>query len=895
MDLIRVLLSRCAALFRRRKLDEDLDEELRAHIDLAVEENLRRGMSSQEARTAALCEFGSVTQTKERYRVRRGLPLIGQCGRDLQYGFRQLRRSPSMTITAVLTLAVGLGANASIFSLITALLLRPLPVPRAEELVLVYASRLGNPHAGFSMPLFRVLEGRHEGFQSVAAFIARPMQIRGSSGNVEAPGAMVSGQFFQLMETPPLLGRYLTPQDDREGGSTGFGVVIGVGFWRTWFNSAPDVVGRTLTIADTPFTVVGVMPRSFVWAEPTERADIYVPTWAEPIIDAPYNNQSYRTEWLRVIARRNPGVSLEQANAALAAVSNPALDEAIPDARRIADARNQHFQFVAEPGANGLSLLRWAFEKPLIVISSLCGAMLLLACMNLASLLMARATARERELATRLALGATRGRLIQQLMVESLLIALLGTAAGLAAAPVVSRLLAALLIARDRYATIDTSLDLRVFLFVAGMAMAATVTIGLIPAIRATGSNLNDQIKNGSHATRTRQGFHVLPRVLMALELALALILVAGAGLLTASLARLYGTGLGFDPKGLVNIQFDMGKQPLDGDALVRWYRVFGNALQHLPGVESVSFEGQTPLTGSTWWDDTMHSSFSNGNQTIYENLIAPDYFRALRIPILSGREFQWEDNSTAEARIILSQSAARKLFPDQNAVGQKVTGHPDKSYRVIAVAGDIHYMSIREAAAAAAYLPITQWGPGSHKASYRAVVRLGGPAVPLAPAARSLVERMAPGIPAPVMTTMNNVLDASIGSERMMAMLSVFFAVCALLVTAIGLYGTLAYSTARRTSEIGIRMALGAQRAQVVVMVVRENAWIAASGSVAGLAVAWLASRMLASFLYGTSVHDPWVLLGSAAALAVIAGAASLLPALRAAWIEPVTALSAE
>jgi hypothetical protein len=288
-----------------------------------------------------------------------------------------------------------------------------------------------------------------------------------------------------------------------------------------------------------------------------------------------------------------------------------------------------------------------------------------------------------------------------------------------------------------------------------------------------------------------------------------------------------------------------------------------------------------------------VHSSFSNGNQTVYENLIAPDYFRTLRIPILAGHDFQWEDNSTAEPKIVLSQSAARKLFPGQNALGQKVTGHHGTSYRVIAVVGDIHYTSIREAAAVAAYLPISQmvW----HKASYTAVVRLDGPAVPLAVAARSLVGRMAPGVPAPVMTTMSNVLDASIRSDRMMAILSVFFAACALLVTAIGLYGTLAYATARRTSEIGIRMALGARRAQVVGMVFRENAWIAAAGSLAGLVVAWLGSRTLASFLYGTSVHDPWVLVGSVGALASIASAASLLPALRAACIEPVTALRAE
>jgi len=898
MDRIRILLSRCAAFFRTKRLNQDLDEEVRAHIAFAVDENLRRGMAKQEARMAALRAFGGVTQTKEAYRLQRGVPWFEQIGRDVRFGIRQLRRSPGFAITAIFTLALGLGANTAVFSLINGLLLRPLPVPHADELALLHYVRSDDPDLNFSFcaPMFRALEKRHEVFQDVAAFTSRTMQVRSASGNVEIPGAIVSGQFFRAMQTPPLLGRYLTPQDDRPGGtSTGFGVVVSEEFWQTWFNRAPDVVGRRITIAGAPFTVVGVMPRQFIGAEPTKRPRIYAPLWAEPVIDAPWNNIAggYHSWWLRVIARRNPGVTQDQVNAALQAASNPVLDETAPqDAKWIKEARDNHFQILAAPGSNGFSRLRATFVKPLAAVFFMCMAMLLLACLNLASLLMARSAARERELATRLAMGASRRRLVQQLMVESLLIAVLGTAAGIIAAPLVSRSLAAVVLGDDPTTFLDTALDWRVFAFVTVAAAVSTVLIGLIPALRATSKNLNEQIKSGSQTASAGERRRVLPRILMGLEVSLALILVVGAGLLGTSLVKLYRTGLGFDAKNLAELNLDMGKQPLDGDALIRWYAAFGNALKRLPGVKSVSFGAEIPFDGSTW-SGTYRTPFSGGGREIYMSDVAPEYFQTMRIPLLSGRDFRWNDTIASGRKVILSQSAAKYLFPDRNPIGQQVTGDHNAVYEVIGVAGDIRFASIREAAPAGGYVPIMQYE--GKKPSFTAVVRVDGSAAPLAAAARSLAAEMAPEIPAPALTTMSNELDASISSERMMAMLAVFFAGCALLVTAIGLYGTLAYATALRTSEIGIRMALGAQRAQVVAMVFRENAWIASVGSMAGLVVALFASRALAGFLYGTSVRDPWVLLGSVAALALIASAASILPALRAARIDPMRALRTE
>lgn len=897
MDRLRILLSRVAGIFQRSQRDADLDEELRAHIDLAVAENLKRGLSRDEARRAAMREFGGVTQVAETYRVQRGIPFLEQLNRDVLFGVRQLRKSPGFALTAILTLALGLGANTAVFSLINALLLRPLPVPHADELAVIHFIRSddSDPNYSFSAPMFRALEKRHEVFQDVSAFSGRTMQVRGASGNVEIPGAMVSGQFFKAMQVRPLMGRILTPQDDQKGGtSTGFGVVISEGFWQSWFNRAPDVVGRQLTIANAPFTVVGVMPAQFFGADPTARPRIFVPLWAEPVIDAPYDNIAggYHSWWMRIIARRKPGVTMEQADAALEAASNPILDETAPgDAKWIKEFRDGHFQLLAAPGSTGFTYLRHRFQKPLVAVFSLCAAMLLLACLNLASLLMARSAARERELATRLAMGATRRRLIQQLMVESLLIAVLGTAAGMIAAPIVSQSLAALVLGYGRNSVLDTALDLRVFAFVSLTAIAASVLIGLIPALRATSKNLNEQIKSGSHTTSASEKRRLLPRVLMGLEVALALVLVVGAGLLATSLAGLYRAGLGFDPKGVANLSLNMGKQGLDGEPLVRWYQAFGDSLRHVPGVKTVSFASITPMDGSDWTTGYT-TPLSGGERELHMSRVAPDFFRTMRIPLLSGRDFKWEDSTASGLKIVLNQSAANLLFPGINPIGQHIL-QDKKSIEVIGVVGTIRYWNIREEPPPGAYLAITQ--TDEKKPSYTAVVRVEGSPGPLAASARTIAAKIAPEIPAPVMTTLSSDIDASISSERMMAMLAVFFAVCALLVTAIGLYGTLAYATARRTSEIGIRMALGAQRAQVVSLVFRENAWIAACGSVFGLALALLASRALATFLYGISARDPWVLLDSVAALAAVASAASLIPALRAARIEPIRALRTE
>jgi predicted permease len=530
-----------------------------------------------------------------------------------------------------------------------------------------------------------------------------------------------------------------------------------------------------------------------------------------------------------------------------------------------------------------------------LAVFAMCGGILLLACLNLASLLMARGAARQKELATRLAMGATRRRLIQQLMVESFLVSLTGTAAGLAVSPLVSQSLSAVLLGGRFETHVDTSLDLRVFSFAALAALLVALLIGLVPAVRVTSRDLNEQMKHGQHATLAYERRALLPRVFMGAEVALALMLVIGAGLLATSLVRLYRSGTGFDPRDVENIAFSMDQQPLKGDALIEFYRQMGEGLSHQPGVKNVSFARMVPF-GHFIWDDYL-SGPTGKTGLIDQNSVAPEYFQTMRIPVREGREFLWNDSPSSGTKIILNQAAVKALFPDGNALGQYVVdteGKTKKRYQVIGVVGDAKFEDLRSPAPPTAYHAITQddW---EQSRSYYAVVRTAAPAAALAGAAHALAVQMVPDIPMPVMTSMEDMVRDVASAERMMALLSVFFAVCALAVTAIGLYGTLACATARRTSEIGIRMALGARRPQVVRMVFLHNAAVAIAGTGAGVGAALLASRALSSFLYGTSTRDPWVFAGSIMALAFTASIASLLPAIRAAGTQPMDAIRCE
>ena len=882
---------RCKALFRRRGIDREMAEELEFHEAMLREKLIRQGVPEMSVNRTAMRRFGNSSRWHERLRELWQFRALENFSRDIGFSLRLLKKSPGFTIVALLTLVLGVGANTSIFSLINGLLLRPLPVPNAQELAVLGIDQ-GRPEIqhSFPAPFFRSLETRHDEFADVFAYSVAPLQVRGSANNETIVGLYVSGQYFRALQTPAMMGRTLTPDDDVTGGNpAGMGVVISEHFWRSWFNGESAVVGRKMQIDNHLVTVVGVMPKSFIGVSPTQRPEIYVPLTAEPIFEGERNMTTAGIHgwWLTVMARMQSGVTVDQANAWLSQVSMPIARESDADPAWFGRAGRNHFHFTAEPGSKGFSYLRFTFRKPLIAVFAMCGGVLLLACLNLASLLMARGAARERELATRMAMGATRVRLIQQLLIESLLVAVLGSVIGLAVAPFVSRALAMMLMGGANAVHLDTSLDLRVFGFAALSTILAALLIGLVPALRATSRNLHQHIKEGQHAAQAHEGRRILPRAMLAAEVGLALMLAVGAGLLSTSLMRLYESGAGFEPKGLLNIVLKTDKQSLDGDQLTLLYRQFGDALSHQSGVTSVSYARMTPLTDMEWdWEYAV----PGGNKVdAHMNAVGPAYFETMRIRLLAGREFGWNDVESTGLKAIVNQAAVKAFFLGENPIGHSIQ-HEKKTYEIVGVVGDAKYEDLRSPAPPTIYLPFVNFMNG--KPVYTVVARVEGPDTPVTGAARSIAARLAPDIPTPVTTTMDRVLDDSISSERVMALLSVFFAACALLVTGIGLYGTLAYATAKRTSEIGIRMALGAQRAQVVRMVFRENSLVAIAGSVVGLVAALLASQALASFLYSTSARDPWVMVMAVAAVVVITSAASLIPALRAAQIEPMAAI---
>ena len=895
-------LLRLKGLFRRRQMDRDMAEELAFHEEMLRAKLQRAGSTEAEATVAAKRQFGDAVRWQEQLRELWQLGSLENFVRDVRFATRVLRKSPGFTAVALLTVALGVGANISVFSMIDGLLLRPLAVPASDALAVLGIDR-GGPQTTYSFPepLFRGLERRHDLFATVFAFSRARMQVRGKDGDENVDGQFVSGGFFPALETAPLLGRTLVDADDKTGGNpAGFGVVLSEGFWRSWFGSAPDVLGKKLIIDNTVFTVVGVMPKRFTGADPLDRPVLWVPLATEPILHGERNMTKAGVHgwWLNVLGRLDPEMTVEQANATLGAATDAILQENAGDAEWVTNQMRQHFRFRAERGSAGFTYLRLQFRKPLLAVFAMCGGILLLACLNLTTLLMARGAARERELATRLAMGASRGRLTQQLMTESLLIAVLGTATGLAIAPMVSQALSRMLLSGASESHLDTSLDLRVFGFAALVTMTAALVIGLAPALRATSRELNEQIKSGQQTIRRREGKGWLPRVLVSVEVALALMLVVGAGLLATTLVRLYRSGEGFDPRGLETVAFSMARSGMDGTTLLQFYQQVGEGLSQVPGVKQVSFAQIVPFTNYVW-DNEMSASGQNGHN-LHINSVGPKYFDTMRIPLLVGRDFRWNETSADEARVIFSENAARLLFPHGDALGKTVEEkmgpkHPPLTFRVIGVVGDAKYEDLRSDSPPTAYFAMTQRNTNQTSPSYYAMVRTEADAGSVAKAARTLARRLAPEVPLPVMTSMQATIDHSLSAERMMALLSVFFAAFALLVTAIGLYGTLAYATARRTGEIGIRMALGARRGQVVGLVCRQNALVALAGIAAGLIAAALGSKLLTSFLYGTAVHDPWVLAGSGLTLVVIGSSASLLPALRAARIDPMAAIRCE
>jgi predicted permease len=757
--------------------------------------------------------------------------------------------------------------------------------------------RPGDYGYAFNYPWFKRIEKESSGIMHAFAFASRTLRLKTASSTEDLPAQLVSGSYFPTLQVAPVLGRYITPRDDRPGTPDGGVAVLSGALWRSRFGSDPNILGRKLIINQTVFTIIGVMPDSFRGMDRDQRPGVFIPLESEPLLDPPFNSiaAGYQVWWMRVGARLNEGVSLEQAGAFLKANSRAIMQgKEMPPNFNFSGYQLSDLYLSAESGLAGYSLLRLRFAKPLEVLMVLVGLVLLVACLNLATLLIARAAARRRELSTRFALGASRSRLVRQLLTECLLLSLAGTAIGLPTALLLTRALALLVAPQHRIssAQIDTTPDPIVFAFTAAIAVVATLATGIAPALRSTGSGLQAGLSEGSNALRAAERRRLWPRTLLAVEVAAALVLVTGATLLGYSFLKLHQLPLGFDPAGLVHLTIDTGHEKLR-TSLPEMYRQLTERLQKLPSVSDISICQVVPFTGAVAMTEVTVPGKSR--QPVWENAVGPRYFSTMRTSLREGREFRWSDTGAAGAVAILNVSAEKALFPGEHALGQHVSNDGGKTLlEVIGIVDDTKYSSVRDASPPVIYFPAMSF-MDNKTPSLTFLLRTSGPAAPLIASAGRIVHQNVPEIPLPVAITMQDTLNESLASERVLTMLATFFGILALVITGIGLYGTLAYMTERRTGEIGIRIALGARPRNIAWLVCAENSTIALSGCVAGLIASLLASKLIASLLFGVTPRDPLAFGVAASALLLVAVAASVLPAAKATRIDPVAAIRHE
>jgi predicted permease len=806
---------------------------------------------------------------------------------------RVLRKSPAFTAVAILSLAFGIGANTAIFSVMDILLLRPIPVRQPEGLRLLSLSVKAGPRYSFNYPMFELLRDRNRVFSETFAWTTLTFQTPQGGDMLLIPGALASGDYFGGLGVPPELGRVFGREDDRAlGGKNGPVGVISDGLWARRYGRDASVIGQSIVLNGIAVTIIGVMPPGFFGAEIGSAPDIWVPLNLQRQTQDAKCISSPSCWYLRAMGRLGPGVSEQQASAQLQSISRLIMEDSHPPARadRKADFLAQTVQ--AESGAAGFTSLRRRVRGPLQILMGLVGFVLLIACANLANLLTARASARQREVAVRLAMGAARARVIRQFLTESVLLSVAGAAGGFLIAIGATRVLIALLSTTDNPVVLDLNPDWRILLFTATAALGTGLLFGLAPAVRATRTGLGAALKERTHQIQSSGRRFGFTRLLLGVQVALSIVLLAAASLLAGSLVRLLTESPGFDPRGVTVVSIDTTKLREKGPELIDLYGRFVARARAFPGTESASLMSTTPLTNSGW-DNFItipgRPDIPEEQRDAYINAVGPRLLETMRVPLLAGRDFTDADTAESGKVAILSENAARKWFPN-GALGVDIGLQNNPAIRIVGIAGNIKYSNLRDEIPPTLYVPYTQWTQTGFIA-----IRTAAPRTQTYAMFRDMLREVAPGAPIRTIRTMEQQVDESLATERLTAYLSVFFATLALLLTAIGLYGILAYSVARRTSEIGVRMALGAQRSDVAWLVIREAMGQTAFGAAVGIAAVIASSKLIVSMLYGVRPNDPAMMIAAVATLALVCAAAAWLPARRASKLDPVVALREE
>jgi predicted permease len=883
------LWKRLVAIFHGERLDREFDEEIAAHLDMQEEEFRQRGMSAASARAAARREFGGAARTAEVYRETRGFPWLETAAQDVRYALRGLMRNPGFTIAAVVSLALGIGANTAIFSMYHALLLRMLPVSHPEELVTLY--RTGGWGTGVcSYPLYLEIRNHTDLFSGVVGRSLDKAAFRaGNSDHAETVQAeAVTGNYFAVLGVAPAIGRVFTDDDNRTPKGHPL-AILSYDFWKRRFGGDPAVLGQTVTVDEDRLMVIGVAARGFRGVEVDHHPDLWVPAMMEDVDFADANQY-----WLWVLGRRRPNVPIGKVQAAMQVLLEQhlmALYGNHPNAAYRKKAMAQHME--VREGGVGLSTLRENFATPLTILMVAVGLVLLAACANVANLLLARGAARQKEIAVRLSLGATRARLTRQALTESLLLALMGSAFGILLAWWGERGVLQFLPAASGD-PFDATPNTTALLFTVGVAILSAALFGLAPAWRSTAVNPAECIKSGGPQGGRRHS--ALRQMLVVAQVAFSVMLVVLAGLFGHSLAALRSVDLGFRNQNVIGFTFEMPSSWKPGQTTAVREGLLAR-MEALPGVSLVSFGAPGPFKGGS---SNSALRVPGSELTAREpawvsaHQVAPRYFEIIGSTPLIGREFTRSDTATSPKVAVVNQTFVRTFLPGEPHPLNRVLdfdGQKADWVSIVGVVRDIPHQGLREKIAPTVYLPVTQ-NPTFFGAVLIRSARSRGD---LAPAIRREVERLGPDVSSTDPKTIRQRIDESIFEDRLVATVGGFFGVLALLLAAIGLYGVMAYAAARRAREIGIRIAMGARRGEVLWMVLRGSLALVMAGLAIGLPVSLLAARKVAPVLFGIRPDDSLTFIITACVLLAVGLAAAFVPARRAASMEPMLVLRQE
>ena len=825
--------------------------------------------------------------------------------KDVRYSLRQLRSSPAFTLIAVLTLALGIGANTAIFQLIDSIRLRTIPVKNPEELGTIRiadrhwgSGQFSSQYSQLTFPMWEKIRDRQEGFAQVAVWSGQEFNLA-TGGEVHYAKALrVSGEFFHVLGINPLLGRLLGPADDQPGCAIG-AANISFAFWQGSFGGDPSIVSKRLTLDGNSFEIVGVTPAGFNGISVGDTFDVAVPICIEPIVSPRNNRLTIRHAWwLASIGRLKQGWTIARASAQINAATPSILQETIPpfyDSERV--KKYLEYKLGAFSASTGFSSLRQDSETPLWLLLGISGLVLLIACANLANLMLARASARERQITIRRALGASRWRMIRELLSESLLLAVAGTVFGLFLAFAVSRLLVAFISTPQSRIFLNLGMDWRVLSFTTALAVLTTVFFGLAPAVRATRAEPATLLQSGSRGMSGGRERFSLRRILVVSQVALSVVLLMGALLFARSLRNLTTLNIGFQQNGILITSVDFKRLHIPEDRYVEYKRQLVKSVRAIPGMEFAANAIMVPFGGETWNDDVLAEGSDEQLGVAWENFLGPGYFQTIGTPILAGRDFDDRDTATSVKVAIVNQAFVRKILKGADPLGKRFRiheppGKPRPPYEIVGVTGDNKFQDIHEEYLPFMYFPATQQEKPAP--DDQILIRSSLPLTSLIASLKQTIAGVNPGIDLEFKALKTRVHE-SLLQDELMATLSGFFGFLAALLAAIGLYGVISYMVVQRTKEIGIRMAIGAKRVDVVKMILGEAGMLTVAGLVIGTGLALGAAQAAKSLLYGLKPRDPLTLVMAIVLLSAVATLASFLPAHRASKLDPLTALRYE